>query len=222
MYVRTRVSAFESRTSLVPGGRWGVFCPFDLGAGTVRVGHSTDCRWEAGVHPLLRSALPEDWTGRRAGVRQRVVAFTCGGIMALQQGLGVLSCIFRNFSACAPVFYAILVILHTCIFRDARARAKNSRERSASVARAKRARSERSASEKLRKVVHFPLGFHENRPPKQGKLLTIFLREGAPGGAKIPRSQFVVCKLGQNNQPGKPGNRYPGVAAHPSKKCCNA
>ena len=66
-----------------------VFCHFGLGAGTVRVGHSTDCRWEAGVHPLLRSALPEDWTGRRAGVRQRVVAFTCGGIMALQQGLGV-------------------------------------------------------------------------------------------------------------------------------------
>ena len=35
------------------------------------------------------------------------------------------TCILGDFSCCTPVFYAILVILHTCIFRDARARAKN-------------------------------------------------------------------------------------------------
>ena len=61
--------------------------------------------------------------------------------------------------------------------------------------------------------------FHENRPFERSKLLTFFLREGAPGGAKIPTSQFVVCKLAPNNQPGKPGNRYHVVAAHPSKNC---
>ena len=50
---------------------------------------------------------------------------------------------FSNFSACAPVFFAILVILHTCIFRDARCaseRERSERERSA------------SASEKSRKM----------------------------------------------------------------------
>ena len=88
--------------------------------------------------------------------------------------------------------------------RDARA--------SASVASA----SEKNR-EKLKEVVHFLVRFHENRPFERSKLLTFFLRAGAPGGAKIPTSQFVVCKLAPNNQPGKPGNRYDVVAAHPSK-----
>ena len=34
----------------------------------------------------------------------------------------------RDFSCCTPVFYAILVILRTCIFRDARAMRERERK----------------------------------------------------------------------------------------------
>ena len=49
-------------------------------------------------------------------------------------------CFFSNFSRCTPVFLVILVILHTCIFRDARcaseARAREkTREKSRKIAR---------------------------------------------------------------------------------------
>ena len=37
-------------------------------------------------------------------------------------------CVLRDFSLCAIVFYEILVILHTCIFRDARAMRERERK----------------------------------------------------------------------------------------------
>ena len=49
---------------------------------------------------------------------------------------------FSDFSACAPLFCAILVILHTCIFRDARC---------ASVASASEARARAKNHEKIAK-----------------------------------------------------------------------
>ena len=45
-----------------------------------------------------------------------------------------------NFSCCTPVFFAILVILHTCIFRDARCASERERsERERKIAKSRTA-----------------------------------------------------------------------------------
>ena len=71
--------------------------------------------------------------------------------------------------------------------------------------------------EKLKKVVHFPLEFHENRPPEQSKLLTISSEPGRPESRKIPDPKMQLAKLWSNNHPGKPGNHWPWPVVDPSK-----
>ena len=71
--------------------------------------------------------------------------------------------------------------------------------------------------EKLEKVVHFPLGFHENRPPEQSELLTISSEPGRPESRKIPDPEMQLAKLWSNNHPGKPGNHWPWPVVDPSK-----